>query len=57
MDVYKLTSPREILMNLNKICNKLICGYYDKWCPSITAGENTGWAENFSMWKIAYKHF
>jgi len=59
-------SPSEILMNLNKICNKLICGYYDKWCPvvaengsppSITAGENTGWAKNFSMWKIAYKHF
>jgi len=59
-------SPSEILMNLNKICNKLICGYYDKWCPvvaenrsppSITSGENTGWAENFSMWKIAYKNF
>jgi len=24
--------------------------------PSITYGENTGWVENFSMWKIAYKH-
>jgi len=58
-------SPSEILMNLNKICDKLICGYCDKWCPvvaengsppSTTSGENTGWAENFSMWKIAYKH-
>ena len=60
-----VVSPSEILMNLNKICNKLIWGYYDKWCPvvaengsspSITSGEYTGWAENFSMWKIAYKH-
>ena len=22
-------------MNLNKICNKLIFGYYDKWCPVV----------------------
>jgi len=56
----KTESQSEILMNLNKIFNKLICGYYDKWCPvvaengsppSITFGENTGWAETFPCGK------
>jgi len=46
------------IVNPNKICNKLICGDYDTWWPVvvengsaalITSGENTVWAENFSI--------
>jgi len=32
-------------MNLNKICNKLIRGYYDKWCPVVAENADHLWGK------------